>query len=161
MTKRIVTLFMVAAMVTALCCNVFAANVCSLIEGDLSKSVTFTVDIGWNLFYTEKVVLEQSKGRMQQQNFYKRTTSQYGKFYVTVQDNSTGKYIYKNKVWNDAKFTIPSYKLKKNNSYDITIKGVPTDGVMNYSTVQWKFLSWTRYPTWTVTKTGGNIQFCY
>lgn len=163
--KKIVTMLFVLIVllslyVTALSAS--AANVCYEIRGDLTKTVTFKVDVGKILFSSEKIVLTQTQGSTRQ-TFYgkEKNIGMYGRFYVSVYDNTAKKWVYSNQYWKSKTFTIKSSKLKKKHSYTITVEGDMERYVLDsYSKAPYVFREWRSYPTWSASKTGKNVKFC-
>ena len=140
--------------------NVSAANVCTGASGNLLETKQFTVTVGNNLLSSEKIVLKQSKGNTKQQWYGKeKKVGMYGRFYVSVYDNTSRKYVYNNVKWKNSTFTISSSKLKRKHSYTITVKG-DTNQYVGDSYTPYVFRSWLSYPTWSVSKTGSNINSC-
>ena len=163
--KRFLGLFVVVTLLLSLfgaIMSASAANVCYNVNGNLTKTVTFNVEVGKNLLSSEKVVLTQTKGSTTQTWYGKQKNfDMYGRFYVSVYDNTDGKWVYSNKKWNDKTFTIKSSKLKKKHSYTITVRGDMNRYVGDdYSKIPYVFKKWNSYPTWKVTKTGKNVNVC-
>lgn len=164
-TKKIVAMFSVLIMMISLCVSssVSAANVCYDIRGDLKKTVTFKVDVGKKLFSSEKIVLTQKQGitRQGMPGRADKNVGMYGRFYVSVYDNTDKKWVYSNQKWKSKTFTIKSSKLKKKHSYTITVSGDMKDYLFDtYNYTPYLFETWLSYPTWSATKTGGNVSFC-
>lgn len=163
--KRFISLFSALIMMMSILLSamtVSAANVCYNVNGNLTNTVTFKATVGGKIFSSEKIVLTQSKG-MTKQSWYgkQKEVGMYGRFYVSVYDETSKKWVYNNTKWKSKTFTIKSSKLKKNHSYTITVKGDTNQYVGDsYSYAPYVFKSWKSYPTWSATKTGGNISFC-
>ncbi len=163
--KKIVAVFSAVVMMMSLCMtvtHVSAANVCTGAGGNLTQTKSFVVSVGKNLFSSEKIVLSQTKGSTKQTWYGKqKTVGMYGRFYVSVYDDTAKKYVIKNDKWKSATYKISSLKLKKKHSYTITVKGDTNQYVGDsYSYAPYVFKSWNSYPTWSVKKTGSNIILC-
>ena len=159
-TKRFISLFSALIMtMTSLFSGtpVSAANVCYDVKGNLTETVTFNATVGGKFFASEKIVLEQTKGMTKQYWYGKqKEVGMYGRFYVSIYDETSKKWVYCNEKWKSKKFTIKSSKLKNNHSYTITVRG-DTERYIgdSYSYAPYVFSSWESYPTWSATKTGG------
>lgn len=163
--KKLVAALTLMVMVLSLCMSttsVLAANVCSGMNGDLTKTVTFQVNVGKKKLSSEKIVLTQSKGNTRQRWYGKeKNVGMYGRFYVSVYDNTDRKWVYSNQYWKSNTFTIKSSKLKKQHSYTVTVRGDMERYVADgYNAAPYVFQEWLSYPTWSATKTGKNITFC-
>lgn len=165
MKKIMATLFALIMVMSVIVASISAsaANVCYNVSGDLTKTVSFNVDVGKKLLSSEKVVLTQTKGNTKQTYYGKqKTVGKYGCFYVSVYDNTAKKWVYSNKKWQNKTFTIKSSKLKKNHSYTVTVRGKFQKNVADgYDDFPYVFKQWLSYPKWTVTKTGNNVKLCY
>ncbi len=139
-----------------------AANVCYDVSGDLSTTKTFEVKVGGKIFSSEKIVLTQTKGDTRQTWYSKvKIAPIYGCFYVSVYDNTAGKWVYRNKKWQSKNFTIKSSQLKKKHNYTVTVEGKTGRNIFDgYDATPYIFEKWLSYPSWRATKTGGNISFC-
>ena len=163
--KRIISLFSALVMMMSVLLSATttsAANVCYNVSGSLTNSVTFRATVGGKIFSTEKIVLTQTAGKTKQYFWGKQKVADtYGRFYVSVYDETSKEWVYNNTKWKSKTFTIKSSKLKKNHSYTITVKGDTNQYVLDsYSYAYYVFNYWMSYPTWSATKTGGNISFC-
>lgn len=157
-----ITLLVVVLSLLVSSLSVFSANVCYNVGGDLTKTVTFKVDVGKKLFSSEKIVLTQSQGSTRQTWYGKeKTVGVYGRFYVSVYDNTDQKWVISNQKWKNKTFTVKSSKLKKNHSYTVTVRGDAEEYVADdYGVFPYTLKQWYSYPTWRATKTGNNISFC-
>ena len=163
--KKIVSMFSVLVMLMSLCLSssASAANVCYDVRGNLTQTVTFKVDVGKKIFSSEKIVLTQTQGitRQGMAGRKDKNVGMYGRFYVSVYDNTDGEWVYSNQKWKSKTFTIKSSKLKKKHSYIITVSGDMKEYLFDtYNYTPYSFETWLSYPTWSATKTGGNVNFC-
>ncbi|MBQ3554118.1 MAG: hypothetical protein IJA08_05500 [Clostridia bacterium] len=156
------SVIIVALSVIATAIPASAANVCYNVRGNLTQTVKFEVQVGKKIFSSDKVVLTQSKGNTLQSWYGKeKVVGLYGRFYVSVYDETARKWIYNNKEWQDKKFTISGWKLKKNHTYTVTVVGKNTKHIFDgYDYTPYVFKKWLSYPSWSVSKTGGNIKLC-
>lgn len=160
---RISALFLVFVLCFTVITPALAANVCSGKYGYLTETKTFTITTGNKIFSSDKIVLKQTKGTTEQSNGFKRkNVGMYGRFWVSVYDNTDGKWIYKDQKWKDGTFTISGWKLKKKHSYTVTVRGDLNEYVLDTydSSAFYSFVKWKYYPYWSVSKTGGNIVLC-
>lgn len=161
--KKIVAMFSVLVMMMSVgITSVSAANICTGAGGNLTQTKSFVVSVGKKLFSSEKIVLSQTKGSTKQTwNGKQKTVGMYGRFYVSVYDDTAKKYVIKEAKWKSATYNISSSKLKKGHSYTITVKGDTNQYVGDsYSYAPYVFKSWNSYPTWSVKTTGSNINVC-
>lgn len=165
MKKTLILIASIATLICLLCIGASAANICQDVGGNVTQTKSFLFSTGGNIFSFENVKLTQTKGIITQSKVHgpgERGIECYGRFYVTVYDRTDNTYIYNNKEWTDKTFTIPSHKIKKNHSYEVTVKGASEDGIFQfqYNNPWWRHTGWSRYARWEVTKTGGNINVC-
>lgn len=141
---------------------VSASNACLPVKGTISTTETFSVSVGNDLFSSDKVVLTQEKGTTKQYWWASiKNFDVYGRFYVSVFDETSNTYVIEEDKWNDKTYTISGLKLKNNHSYSITVRGDKTRYVLDdFSCFPYVFSAWISDPTWSVTKTGDNIVFC-
>lgn len=160
-----ITTLSIIFMVLSICIMGFsasAANVCYNVNGNLTQTTKFNVTVGNKLFSSEKIVLTQTGGNTKQYwGGKEKNFVMYGRFLISVYDNTSQKYVYKNQKWKSKTFTIKSSKLKKNHSYTVTVQGDTERYVLDgYNHFPYEFNSWLSHPFWAATKTGRNITFC-
>lgn len=161
--KKIIAMFSVLVMLMSLCITIpVSAHICDRVKGNLTQETFFTIGVGSSRWLSNVIVLTQQQGTTIQ-TFYGRQkeVKKYGRYYVTVYDNTSKTYVYSNVKWNSKTFKIPSSKLKRNHGYYITVKGDMEQYIGDsYSHAPYIFKSWKSYPSWKVTSVGGNIQSC-
>jgi len=161
--RKIVAIFSVFVMMMSICItSVSAANVCYGAGGSLRETKSFVVSVGNKLFASEKIILSQTQGATRQVFYGKeKAVGMYGRFYVSVYDETAKKNVIKNDKWKSASYTISSSKLKNGHSYTITVRGdLNTYVGDSYSNFPYVFRSWSSYPIWSVKTTGKNINVC-
>ena len=134
--------------------TVFAANVCSRIDGTVNSTTSFTIKTDKKWLTSNSVTLTQTKGRAEGLEWIgakPKKYSLYGRYTVHVTDKkgNTEKY-----TWTDGNFTIKN--LKANSSY--TVKVVPRserDYINATSIFHGGFYGWSQPATWYVKKTSG------
>lgn len=156
MWKRII----VAALCLLMLCTVMpmeasaASSSCTLIRGNSSKAVTFTVETGSRFLFKDKITFKQTKGSFNYMKWFggeirEDTKGCYDSFTITVQKVGGKTSTY---TLSGSSKTI---KLDKNSTYIITV--TPGYPILKKGKV---FRSWTSYPTWSISKVKG-INLCY
>ena len=132
-------------------------NVCSNIYGDCCEEETFYVTTGKGWLSKQFITLRQTKGKLKYirptfTGVKSKTVKQYATYRVTVRDESTGEYLYRNEVWKNASKRL---KLKKKSEYSIT---VTPEKQYTYRYV-YSSDKWTNKAIWKVKRTK-NCTFC-
>ena len=134
-----------------------ATNICGDIYGDCSESQTFYVKTGKGWLNNQYITISQTKGKLRYArptftSVKYKTVKQYATYYITVVDESTGKYVMKNKEWKSGSMKI---KLKKYKEYSVT---VTPEKRYTYWFV-YTSDKWVKRATWRVKKTR-NCTYC-
>ena len=156
-SKRIVSVALLLVLIFSLSVNSFAANVCSNVRGNTTKTTAFSIVTERKLLFSDKITLTQSQGTMTT-GFTFQNNKIYWAYSVKVEQlMGDGGSITKNLNWNYTKdFTI---KLEKGYRYRITVTPVSSSTVINHYQLRKLSDEITSLPTWWVSSTSG-ISSC-